>query len=400
VHFPESNRTSLSPTINRENGKSDMFDIRSIQSLEDANLAEIKTSDIPAGIECATHVENQKSPTQEERALSAHNLTDSLDHFESIIDDSGSTLDDFIVYVRNKTRNGLFDEYQAIKSQPPDGTFDHARLSENLAKNRYTDVLCYDHTRVLLSRDDNDPESDYINANFVDGYKQRNAFISTQGPLPRTFSDTWQMVWEQRVVVIVMTTRTVERHRTKCGQYWPELEGSNVTYGIYNIKSENIENYEDFIVTDLKLTNAATGEERQVCHFQFTSWPDYGTPDSALSMLQFLQCVREKQAELVQHMEPVWEGHPLGPPIVVHCSAGIGRTGTFCTLDIAIRKFEDIGKVDIRKTVECIRAQRAFSIQMPDQYVFCHLAFLEYVLNMGYAEEIDLTGFDEEVLPE
>jgi len=392
--------TSLSPTINRENGKSDMFDIRSIQSLEDANLAEIKTSDIPAGIECATHVENQKSPTQEERALSAHKLTDSLDHFESIIDDSGSTLDDFIVYVRNKTRNGLFDEYQAIKSQPPDGTFDHARLSENLAKNRYTDVLCYDHTRVLLSRDDNDPESDYINANFVDGYKQRNAFISTQGPLPRTFSDTWQMVWEQRVVVIVMTTRTVERHRTKCGQYWPELEGSNVTYGIYNIKSENIENYEDFIVTDLKLTNTVTGEERQVCHFQFTSWPDYGTPDSALSMLQFLQCVREKQAELVQHMEPVWEGHPLGPPIVVHCSAGIGRTGTFCTLDIAIRKFEDIGKVDIRKTVECIRAQRAFSIQMPDQYVFCHLAFLEYVLNMGYAEEIDLTGFDEEVLPE
>jgi len=391
--------TSLSPSINRENGKNQMFDIRSIQSLEEANLAEISTSDIPPGIECATQEESLKSLVTTESAQSA-SVTASVDHYASIIDDSGTSLEDFIVYVRNKTRNGLFDQYQEIKSQPPDGTFDHARLAENLAKNRYTDVLCYDHTRVMLARDDNDPDSDYINANFVDGYKQRNAFISTQGPLPRTFSDTWQMVWEQKVVVIVMTTRTVERHRTKCGQYWPELEGTNLTYGVYNIQSENIENYEDFIVTDLKVTHTITGEERQVCHFQFTSWPDYGTPDSALSMLQFLQCVREKQTELVLNMSPVWEGHTLGPPIVVHCSAGIGRTGTFCTLDIAIRKFEDIGKVDIRKTVECIRAQRAFSIQMPDQYVFCHLAFLEYVLNMGYAEEIDLTGFDEEVLAE
>ena len=131
-----------------------------------------------------------------------------------------------------------------------------------------------------------------------------------------------------------------------------------------------------------------------------------------------VQCVREKQAEMVTGMSPAWSGHELGPPIVVHCSAGIGRTGTFCTLDIAIRKFEDIGKVDIMKTgetislltqkdvsksvfsVECIRAQRAFSIQMPNQYVFCHLAFLEYVLNMGYVEEIDLTGFDEDELVE
>lgn len=124
--------TSLSPTINnRENGKSDAF---SIASLEDSNLAEIKTSDIPAGIECATHVENQKIAVEEDSALSAPKLTESVDHYASIIDDCGSSLEDFIVYVRNKTRNGLFDEYQEIKSQPPDGTFDHARLVENLAK--------------------------------------------------------------------------------------------------------------------------------------------------------------------------------------------------------------------------------------------------------------------------
>jgi len=375
--------TSLSPA--QQNGG---------RSLESSSVVELPTSEIPEGISCQPVLDTSHSA----QLTGATNHTEDI--HSSIIDEEGYSLDDFILYVRNKTRNGLFDEYQEIKSRPPDGTFDHARMAENLVKNRYTDVLCYDHTRVVLERDDNDRESDYINANFVDGYKQRKAFISMQGPLPRTFLDTWQMVWELRVVVIVMTTRTVERHRTKCGQYWPELEGSSIECGDYRITSENIENYEDFIVTDLKISSSLTGEERHVCHFQFTSWPDYGTPDSALSMLQFLQCVREKQAEMVTGMTPAWTGHELGPPIVVHCSAGIGRTGTFCTLDIAIRKFEDIGKVDIMKTVECIRAQRAFSIQMPDQYVFCHLAFLEYVLNMGYVEEIDLTGFDEEELVE
>jgi len=401
---PIASCTSLTPASPRENGRHEVLQLPQDTDLlvtgvgsvspvpgplDTQSLSEISTSDIPPGIPCDSA--NSQTPVPEE-------TSEAPDLYASVIDDGGSSLDDFIQYVRNKTRNGLFDEYQEIKSQPPEGTFDNARLAQNQAKNRYTDVLCYDHTRVVLQRDDNDQDSDYINANYVDGYKQRNAFISTQGPLPRTYSDTWQMVWEQRVVVIVMTTRTVERGRTKCGQYWPELEGTSITCGNYTVESENIENYEDFIVTDLRLTNTVTGEERPVCHFQFTSWPDYGTPDSALSMLQFLQCVREKQAEMVAVMTPPWLGHPLGPPMVVHCSAGIGRTGTFCTLDIAIRKFEATEKVDIKTTVDCIRAQRAFSIQMPDQYVFCHLAFLEYVLNMGYVEEIDLTGFDEEVV--
>ena len=204
------------------------------------------------------------------------------------------------------------------------------------------------------------------------------------------------MIWEQRVQVIVMTTKTIERHRPKCGQYWPEDCGTSIQTGLYVIHSEDIENSEDFVVTHLSIKNLMTDEQRAVCHFQFVSWPDYGVPESAVSMLHFLQRVREKQAEMVDNLGSSWTGHVLGPPIVVHCSAGIGRTGTFATLDSAIRKFKDIGKVDIRSTVERIRSQRAFSIQMPDQYVFCHLAFLEYVLNMEYVEEIDLTGFDDD----
>jgi len=321
---------------------------------------------------------------------------DSSQIYKSIIDDEGISLDEFIDHVRTMRRCGLVDQYQEIKCQPPDGTFDHARMPENSCKNRYTDVLCYDHSRVTLSRDDNDADSDYINANYVDGYKQKNAFISCQGPLPRTFTDMWQMVWEERVCVIVMTTRTVERGRTKCGQYWPLTPATTMDCGHYKISCDTLVNYSDFILTELTLTDTRLNESRSVSHFAFSSWPDYGTPESALSMLQFLQCVRERQTEMVERLEN-WEGHPLGPPIVVHCSAGIGRTGTFCTLDIAIRKFEDTEKVDIKRTVDCIRAMRAFSIQMPDQYVFCHLAFLEYVLNMGYVEEIDLTGFDDDL---
>lgn len=216
--------------------------------------------------------------------------------------------------------------------------------------------------------------------------------------MPKTFPDFWQMIWEQDVVVVVMTTKTVERHRTKCGQYWPEDCGSSLVAGQFEIHNEEMENCQDFVVTHLRVVNSQSEQVRKVCHFQFVSWPDYGVPDSALSMLHFLQRVREKQAEMTKEIveEQSWQGHELGPPIVVHCSAGIGRTGTFATLDIAIRKFEDIGRVDIQSTVERIRSQRAFSIQMPDQYVFCHLAFLEYVLNMEYVEEIDLTGFDED----
>eukprot|EP00095_Tigriopus_kingsejongensis_P005701 snap_masked-scaffold810_size94089-processed-gene-0.1 protein:Tk05701 transcript:snap_masked-scaffold810_size94089-processed-gene-0.1-mRNA-1 annotation:"low quality protein: tyrosine-protein phosphatase non-receptor type 9-like" len=305
----------------------------------------------------------------------------------------GLTLPEFIEHVRLKGRRGLYEEYSEIKNRPPNGTFHHARAFENHDKNRYTDVLCYDHSRVILESGD----CDYINANFVDGYQQPRAFISSQGPLPKTFPDFWRMIWEQRVIVIVMTTKTSERNRTKCGQYWPEDVGGSLVAAPFQIHSEEIENFEDFYVTHLTLHSFETGETRKVCHFQFISWPDYGVPDSALSMLHFLERIREKQADmLVNELGEAWDGHPLGPPIVVHCSAGIGRTGTFATLDMAIRKFEDIQKVDIRTTVEQIRAQRAFSIQMPDQYVFCHLAFLEYVLHREYVEEIDLTGFNDD----
>ncbi|KAG5319864.1 PTN9 phosphatase, partial [Acromyrmex heyeri] len=319
------------------------------------------------------------------------------------------TMEQFIADIHSRGRAGLIAEYAEIRQRPPDGSFNNAKLRSNQSKNRYTDVLCYDHSRVCLSQIDGDATSDYINANFVDGYKQKNAFISTQGPLPKTCGDFWRMVWEQQTLVVVMTTRVVERGRTKCAQYWGPEPGDEVQAGGFTVTTLEVDTNPDYTISMLLLTNNKvhflyffslgyhkchyffmfnfflfqTDETREVCHMLYTVWPDYGVPQSAKALLQFLSLVRQQQSKLLASRGDTWAGHPRGPPIVVHCSAGIGRTGTFCTLDICISRLEDTGTVDIRGTVEKIRAQRAYSIQMPDQYVFCHRALAEYALSKG-----------------
>nr|XP_049702360.1 tyrosine-protein phosphatase non-receptor type 9-like isoform X2 [Helicoverpa armigera] len=301
--------------------------------------------------------------------------------------------------VRALGRRGLAAEYDELRSRPPQGTFHHAKLPSNLAKNRYTDVLCYDHSRVLLSQTDpDDTTTDYINANYVDGYKQKNAYICTQGPLPKTFGDFWRMVWEQGTLVVVMTTRAVERGRVKCGQYWPLSENQHAVYGDFAVTTQAVEHEDDYTITHLLLSDLRREQSRRIWHGQYTRWPDYGVPGggSAQPVLRFLTLVRRAQHLALQDLGDAWAGHNRGPPIVVHCSAGIGRTGTFLTLDICASRLAAEGALDVRGTVERIRAQRAHSIQMPDQYVFCHLALLEYAVMHGYLDSADLTGFDED----
>ncbi|RWS16207.1 tyrosine-protein phosphatase non-receptor type 9-like protein [Dinothrombium tinctorium] len=301
----------------------------------------------------------------------------------------GMSLEEFIQYMKSKGRKGLCEEYNEIKSKTPEGTFEISRLKVNQCKNRYTDVLCFDHSMVKLDGKDGD-ESSYINANFVDGYMQKNAFISTQGPLPKTFVDFWRMVWQQQVLIIVMTTRTVERCRTKCGQYWPLEKDTSMECGFYKIENTNVEQHSDYVITYLILTDTKTGLKRNITHLQYTSWPDYGVPHSAVAMLDFREKVREHQIKNLKALGSQWQGHPSGPPIVVHCSAG-----TFITLDISILRLEATGTINIKETVEKIRSQRAHSIQMPDQYVFCYLALLEYAFIRGLLQDVDLSGFED-----
>ncbi|CAI9734115.1 tyrosine-protein phosphatase non-receptor type 9 isoform X2 [Octopus vulgaris] len=310
---------------------------------------------------------------------------DSQTYEESLhmADDSGIDIETLADHVRKLRKKGLRQEYLNIRSESPTGTFYVSKAKCNLPKNRYLDVLCYDHSRVVISMVDGDPNSDYINANFVDGYKQKNAYITTQGCLSRTTGDFWRMVWEQKCLVIVMLTRIMERNRLKCEQYWPLETDTYETYDHFVVHNSCVKQSSDYQVSTLILKNNKTGEERVIQHMQFIRWPDYGVPHKAEAFLQFLSKVRTLQAEAVQDLGDSWHGHPLGPPIVVHCSAGIGRTGTLITIDINIHRLEDIGTVNTYQTVRKIRSQRAFSIQVPDQYVFCHLALIEYAVNTG-----------------
>ncbi|KAK6631359.1 hypothetical protein RUM44_005885 [Polyplax serrata] len=333
---------------------------------------------------------NPSPPPPPSSASSGFSDDDSL-HCD--VNSPAFSIEQFVDHVRLKGRKGLMTEYMEIRQRPPDGSFNIARLRPNLGKNRYADVLCYDHSRVLLSQQDNDPNSDYINANYVDGYKQKNAFISTQGPLQKTAPDFWRMVWEQNCLVIVMTTKVMERGRIKCYQYWEPEQGEAV-HGNFAVRTTASDLFTDFTVCRLELVNLKTEEVREVYHFQYTSWPDYGTPHSALAVLDFLERVRQQQANMVNALGDTWAGHPRGPPIIVHCSAGIGRTGTFCTIDICLSRLQDVGTVDVRGTVERIRTQRAYSIQMPEQFIFCHLALIEYALSKKLIQPVDLTELE------
>uniref|UniRef100_A0A2K6PJF1 Tyrosine-protein phosphatase non-receptor type 9 n=1 Tax=Rhinopithecus roxellana TaxID=61622 RepID=A0A2K6PJF1_RHIRO len=293
------------------------------------------------------------------------------------------TIQELVDYVNARQKQGIYEEYEDIRRENPVGTFHCSMSPGNLEKNRYGDVPCLDQTRVKLTKRSGHTQTDYINASFMDGYKQKNAYIGTQGPLENTYRDFWLMVWEQKVLVIVMTTRFEEGGRRKCGQYWPLEKDSRIRFGFLTVTNLGVENMNHYKKTTLEIHNTEERQKRQVTHFQFLSWPDYGVPSSAASLIDFLRVVRNQQSLAVSNMGARSKGQCSEPPIVVHCSAGIGRTGTFCSLDICLAQLEELGTLNVFQTVSRMRTQRAFSIQTPEQYYFCYKAILEFAEKEG-----------------
>uniref|UniRef100_A0A3Q1CM28 protein-tyrosine-phosphatase n=1 Tax=Amphiprion ocellaris TaxID=80972 RepID=A0A3Q1CM28_AMPOC len=257
----------------------------------------------------------------------------------------------------------LSQEYESIDPSQQ-FTWEHSNLEVNKPKNRYANVIAYDHTRVILAPIEGILGSDYINANYIDGYRKQNAYIATQGPLAETFGDFWRMVWEQRAASVVMMTRLEEKSRIKCDQYWPSR--GTETYGMIQVTLLDTMELATFCVRTFSLHKSGNSERREVRQFQFTAWPDHGVPEYPTPFLNFLRRVKACNP-------------PDAGPIIAHCSAGVGRTGCFIVIDAMLERIRHERTVDIYGHVTLMRSQRNYMVQTEDQYSFIHEALLEAV---------------------
>ncbi|KAM4839817.1 tyrosine-protein phosphatase non-receptor type 20 [Urocitellus parryii] len=255
--------------------------------------------------------------------------------------------------------NGITQEFMDLELKNLPGEFNYGNEPLNREKNRYRDILPYDSTRVPLGK-----SMDYINASYIRivNHGEENFYIATQGPLPHTTNDFWQMVLENNSNVIAMITRDVEDGVTKCHNYWPISLKTPLELKHLRIFQEKYQILKYFIIRIFQIVEKSTGTSHSVKHLQFTNWPDHGTPTSADDFIKYVRYVRKSH---------------LTGPIVVHCSAGVGRTGVFICVDAVFCAIEKNFSFSFENIVTQMREQRSGMIQTKEQYQFCHVIVLE-----------------------
>ncbi|XP_028520350.1 tyrosine-protein phosphatase 10D isoform X3 [Apis cerana] len=312
--------------------------------------------------------------------------TDNLSLPDSVIDTSRPIkIEDFSEHYRTMSADSDFrfsEEFEELKHVGRDQPCTAADLPCNRPKNRFTNILPYDHSRFKLQPVDDEEGSDYINANYVPGHNSPREFIVTQGPLHSTRDDFWRMVWESNSRAIVMLTRCIEKGREKCDHYWP-VDTHPVYYGDICVTILNETHYPDWSITEFMLCRGDA--KRVIQHFHFTTWPDFGVPNPPQTLARFVRAFRERV-------------RPDQRPIVVHCSAGVGRSGTFITLDRILQQILVSKYVDIFGIVWAMRKERVWMVQTEQQYICIHqclLAVLEGQDMTGPPREIhDNQGFE------
>ncbi|TEA30532.1 hypothetical protein DBR06_SOUSAS12410085, partial [Sousa chinensis] len=301
----------------------------------------------------------------------------------------------------NTAKAGFWEEFESLQKQEVKNL--HQRLEgqrpENKSKNRYKNILPFDHSRVVLQgRDSNIPGSDYINANYVKNQllgpdENAKTYIASQGCLEATVNDFWQMVWQENTRVVVMTTREVEKGRNKCVPYWPEV-GTQHVYGLYAVTNCREHDAAEYKLRTLQVSPLDNGDlVREIWHYQYLSWPDHGVPSEPGGVLSFLDQINQRQ-----EMPPT---QPLGlcttgstgdphvhdqeTPFLLRGEAegaGIGRTGTIIVIDMLMESISTKGldcDIDIQKTIQMVRAQRSGMVQTEAQYKFIYVAIAQFI---------------------
>lgn len=279
-----------------------------------------------------------------------------------------SDTDEFPTYIEDLKADdnaGFSDQFKRLEEIGKN--FPTTIAQRNASKNRYQHILTYDHACVVLPTLDGmmDCDSDYINGAYIDGFCKPKKYIACQGPLPDTSADMWRMVWAEESPTIVMLTHLVENSKTKCHQYWPTVVSEALNYNGIIVTLKNEEIFADYVLRTIRLQLG--NKSRRVKQYHFTSWPDNGVPTYATCLLSFWKRVRRE--------------HPLDKgPLVIHCSAGTGRTGTMVAIDTMLDRIENNEPVDIYHCVSTLRTRRQTMVQSETQYVFIHDAVLETVL--------------------
>ncbi|XP_058528287.1 tyrosine-protein phosphatase non-receptor type 3 isoform X2 [Ochotona princeps] len=298
---------------------------------------------------------------------------DELNQLLPLRPEGGDTLAGSMEQLKKGLESGtVLIQFEQLYRKKPGLAITCAKLPANVDKNRYKDVLPYDATRVLLQGSE-----DYINASYVNmeipSANLVNKYIAAQGPLPHTCAHFWQVVWDQKLSLIIMLTTLTERGRTKCHQYWPDPPDI-VDHGIFHIQCQSEDCTIAYVSREMLVTNTETGEEHTVTHLQYVSWPDHGVPDDSSDFLEFANYVRSLRVD--------------GEPMLVHCSAGIGRTGVLVTMETAMCLIERNLPVYPLDIVRQMRDQRAMMVQTSSQYKFVCEAILR-VYEEGLVQMLD-----------
>jgi len=303
---------------------------------------------------------------------------------DSVIETSRPVkLKDFAEHYRIMSADSDFrfsEEYEEFKHVGRDQACTAADLPVNRPKNRFTNILPYDHSRVKLQPTDDEEGSDFINANFVPGFNSKREFIVTQGPLHSTRDDFWRMCWETNSRAIVMLTRCIEKGREKCDHYWP-FDTEPVYYGDIQVTILNESHFQDWNINEFRMMRGDT--VRTIRHFHFTTWPDFGVPDPPQTLVRFVRAFRDRVS-------------PEQRPIVVHCSAGVGRSGTFIALDRILQRIRKYDVVDIFGIVYEMRKERVWMVQTEQQYICIHQCLLAVLEGKEHEERVHNQLHDNE----